>query len=286
MFCQDCVEEVEARRLCSRCGDEVEALARIRADARLTPRNIYGWIARKSVLVAGAVLVLVVVGLGFVGMAFWRTVGDEVDFALIRRIRAGFMQTFELGEEGFDFAELLNDGQVRPSSQSPDPLHGRDRLNDGLPDPQVPAWRSGDVNLPLDILFWSKTPRLMGKIVIWNHPSEDPSTYIRVFKVFTSPMDPTLDDAQLELVGTFTAGQTSEVQRFEFDPPVPTQYTLIRVISHYGSSTYVSAAEIGLFVPGRPNDSSILRQSLLGNQVTNGFDHPPVSKLTHDVKST
>jgi hypothetical protein len=244
----------------------VAALAQIREDARLTPRNIFRRVARRSVLIGVVVVLVIVTGLGALVTVFWRSAGTDVDFSLIRRIRAGFTQTFELGGEGFDFAELLNEGRVRASSQSEEQFHSVERINDGLPDPQVPAWRSGDVDLPIDLLFISEAPRLLGKIVIWNHPDEDPSTYIREFEVFTSPVDPAVDDSKLDLVGAFLAEQTSDVQRFEFDPPVPTQYTLVRVKSHYGSIDYVSAAEIGLFVPGNPAGTPILPRPFPGTR--------------------
>ena len=259
-YCGQCLEDADGRLLCPRCRDEAAALAQIQQDARLTPGNLFRRVARRSVLIGVVVTFLIVAGLGALVTAFWRTAGTEVDFSLIRRIRAGFTQSFNLGEEGFDFVEVLNEGLVRPGSQSRDPLHSLERINDGLPDAQVPAWRSGDVNLPIDLLFVSNSPRLMGKVVIWNHPGEDPSTYIKGFEVFTSPVDPDVDESGLALVGTFQAEQTTEIQRFEFDPPVPTQYTLVRVTSHYGNADYISAAEIGLFLPGARGAFPILPQ--------------------------
>ncbi len=269
-FCYECVEDVDERLLCARCSDEVAALARIREESRLTPRNVLRRIARKSVLIGVLVVALILLGVGALVTVFWRSAGSEVDFTLIRRIRAGFTQTFELAGEGFDFAEQLNEGRLRASSQSPDPLHNAERINDGLPDPQVPAWHSASADLPVDLLFISDKPRLMGKIVLWNHPAEDPSTYIKEFEVFVSPVDPAKDNSQLESVGVFVAEQITDVQRFEFDPPVPTLFTLIRVNSHYGSLDYLSAAEIGLFLPNNPVDGPVLPQPFPVNRALRG----------------
>lgn len=265
-FCGDCIDDVDERLLCARCSEETAELARIRAESRPTPRNILRRIARKSVLIGVVVVVLIFAGIGALVSAFWRSAGSEVDFTLIRRIRAGFTQTFELGGEGFDFAEQLNEGQLRASSQSSDPLHSAERLHDGLPDAQVPAWHSASADLPIDLLFISNRSRLMDKIVLWNHPDEDPSTYIKEFEVFVSPVDPAKDDSQLQSVGVFVAEQITDVQRFEFDPPVPTLYTLIRINSHYGSPDYLSASEIGLFLPNNPVDGPVIPQPFPANR--------------------
>ena len=265
-FCGDCVEDVDERLLCARCSEETAELARIRAESRPTPRNILRRIARKSVLIGVLVVVLIFVGVGALVAAFWRSAGSEVDFTLIRRIRAGFTQTFELGGEGFDFAEQLNEGQLRASSQSSDPFHSAERLHDGLPDAQIPAWHSASADLPIDLLFISDKRRLMDKIVLWNHPAEDASTYIKEFEVFVSPVDPAKDDSQLQSVGVFVAEQITDVQRFEFDPPVPTLYTLIRINSHYGSPDYLSASEIGLFLPNNPVDGPVIPQPFPANR--------------------
>ena len=248
-YCDECLDDFDSAMLCPRCREEEAERDRLTEEARLTPRNILRRLTQPAFLIGVAVVFLIVVGIGFFVAFFWRSAAGQLDYEIIRRIRVGFTHSFDLGEEGFDFAELLNEGRVRVSSQSDDPEHELDRLIDGLPDQQIPAWRSGTAEFPVEFVFISKAVRSLGKISIWNHPDEDPATYIREFEVLTSPVDPAVDDSQMEKVGEFTADRVTVVQRFEFDPPVPTRYTILRVVSNHGSLEYISAAEIGLFPP-------------------------------------
>ncbi len=264
-YCGECLDDFVGAMLCPRCREEEAELDRLNDEARLTPRNIYRRLTHPGFLIGVAVVFLIIVGLSFFVAFFWRSAAGQLDYEIIRRIRAGFTHSFELGEEGFDFAELLNEGRVRTSSQSDDPEHELDRLIDGLPDPQIPSWRSGNAEFPVEFIFISKAARTLGKISIWNHPEEDPATYIREFEVFTSPVDPAVDDSQLEKVGEFVADRVTVVQRFEFDPPVPTRYTLLRVISNHGSVEYISAAEIGLFPPQPVGQSPIRNPTINPN---------------------
>ena len=246
-FCADCLEELDGRLLCERCHREVTALAKIRDETRFTPRNLVRRIFRKEVFI-GAVVILAVAGaIGVFVSFFWRSAGTDVDFLLIRRVRVGFTQSFDMSGEGFDFAEVLNEGKASASSQSQEVDHELERLIDGLPDEPVPAWRSADAAFPIEIVLEASMPRPLAKLVLWSHLSEDTTTFIRDFEVWTSPVDPAVDRSKLELVGKFTAGKVTTAQRFLFDPPVPTLFTLVKVLSSYGSPAYISAAEIGLF---------------------------------------
>ncbi len=244
----EALEERDLRRLCPRCIEAVDVAEQVREDARLTPRNLWrrfrGIDYRVAAIGMAVVVLFVVAGVFMV----WATARAEPDPLLIRRARVGFTQNFDVDNEGLDFVEVIKNGVATATSQSPDPLHTIERLHDGLPDAPVPPWRSADAVFPIDISLAGIAPELFAKVVIWNHPNEDPSTYIRKFELYiTTPAEPG-HLARRELIGVFTVLPTDAKQVFLLDQPVLTTTTIVRILDNHGGA-YVSAAEIGLFNP-------------------------------------
>ena len=252
--------EVDLRRLCPRCIEAEDAAAQVREDARLTPGNLwrrFRAVDYRTALIGFSVLgVLLAAGIYLV----WITARENPDPLLIRRARVGFTQNFDVDNEGLDFIEVIKGGVASASSQSLDPLHSLERLHDGLPDAPVPSWRSADAVFPIDITLAGRLPEILSKVVLWNHPAEDSSTYIREFEVYATTPGELGQPARRERVATFSALPADAKQVFLLDAPVVTTTTIIRVLDNHGGA-YVSAAEIGLFSPpadttfGGPNIS-------------------------------
>ena len=256
----EALEEVDLRALCPRCIEAEDVAARVREEARLTLPNLWRRFRHADYLAfaiaAAAAVVLLAAGIFMVVI----TARAEPDPLLIRRARVGFTQNFDVDNEGLDFVEVIKSGVASATSQSPDPLHSIERLHDGLPDAPVPPWRSAGAVFPIDISLAGAVPEIFAKLVIWNHPDEDPSTYIREFEIYiTIPAEPGRM-ARRELVGSFTALPVDTKQVFLLDPPLLTGTTIVRILDNHGGP-YISAAEIGLFNPavdtifGNPNIS-------------------------------
>jgi len=252
--------EHHGARLCPRCHDAANVAAEVREEARLTPANL--WRRFRNIdypmfaLGLGVLAVILAIG----GYIVYTTANAQSDPMLIRRARVGFTQNFDIDGEGLDFVEILNLGVASATSQSPDPVHNIDRLHDGLPDGPVPSWRSADANFPIDIRLAATEPQTMAKVVVWNHPLEDPSTYLKDIEIYATVPDAAGGSARRVLVAEFTVLPVAEKQVFLLDAEVVTTSTIVRVLSNYGGA-YVSAAEIGLFNPhadtifGDPNIS-------------------------------
>ena len=256
--------EHEGRDLCPRCVVAEVAATKVRDAARLTPENVLRRIANIDVPMAalGLGVVAVIVALG--AFIVYATAQAQPDPMLIRRARVGFTQNFDVGGEGRDFVEVLNQGVASVTSQSLDEVHVLERLHDGLPDAPVPAWRSGDAEFPIDIKLTQPEPELLVKLVVWNHPLEDPSTYFKDIEVYATIPDVAGGSPKRVLVGEFTVLPISEKQVFLLDEEVLTTTTVVRVLSNYGGE-YISVAEVGLFNP--------FVNTLIGNP---GFSEGPL----------
>ena len=160
-----------------------------------------------------------------------------------------------MGDEGFDFIEIVNGGTAVSSGPAADDVHVLDRVHDGLFDPNFPAWRSRDARLPIVLTFTSRFRAPLVKAVIWNHPDEPSASYIRSFEIWTSLEDPSRNPDALTLAGRFTIAEPLEVARFQLAEPIVTRWVQVRILDTFGNADYVSAAEIGMFGPARDPDT-------------------------------
>ena len=242
------LEENSLGQLCPRCVAAEELAAQVRADARITPTNLWRRFCNINI---GATLIGVIV-VGFLlaagGYLVWVTAKADPDPLLIRRARVGFTHNFSVDNEGIDFIEVIQNGVVSSSSQSSDPLHTIERLHDGLPDAQVPPWRSGDSVFPIDIRLATVLPEILEKVVIWNHPAEHSGTYIQDFEIYVTVPGEDGQSDRRELAARYSALPVDTKQVFLLEAPLMTQVTVIRILGNHGGP-YVSAAEIGLFGP-------------------------------------
>jgi len=245
-YSDQAIAKHDGNLLCPKCINETQAAERIRQEKRLTVSNIYKKITSADYR-AGSIVLLVVftfIG-GYIYLASSYFGDATVDFEIIRRARVGFTQNFNLGDQGFDFAESINGGTVRVNEPSSPYPHTPARLIDGLPDYQVPSWRSAANKLPMSIIFDTNAERVLDKIVIWNHPEEDSNTYIKSFEIYTAAST----ESEMALLGAFENPSDPTEHVFQLSTLRPVRRVKMVILSTQGDGKYVSAAEIGLFLP-------------------------------------
>ncbi len=260
-FCAECLPDEQD--LCDRCRQEEILADEIEARRRFTPRNILRWVTSGHTITSIVVFAfLLSIGLVPAFLTARSTAEEGIDPTVVRRVQVGLTQQVDLGDEGFDFIEIVNGGTAVSSGPAAGADHVLDRVHDGLFDPNFPAWRSGDASLPLVLTFAGRFRAPLVKAVIWNHPDEPSASYIRSFEIWTSLEDPSQNPDALTLAGRFTVAEPMDVARFEFAEPIVTRWVQVRILDTFGSADYVSAAEIGMFGPSRdPEPIPIPRSS-------------------------
>ncbi len=245
-FSEQAITEHDSNLLCPKCSNEAQAAERIRQGKRLTASNIYKKIVSADYR-AGSIVLLVVFAFigGYIYLASSYFGDATVDFEIIRRARVGFTQNFNLGNQGFDFAETINGGTVQVNRPSYPYPHTSARLIDGLPDHQVPSWRSATTRLPISIIFDANTDRILDRIIIWNHPEEDVNTYIKSFEIYAASSV----ESEMVLLGAFENPSDPTEHIFPLSTLKPVRQVKLVILSTHGDGEYVSAAEIGLFLP-------------------------------------
>ncbi len=249
-FCADCLPQHGL--LCERCEDEETRAIAIAESQRPTPRNLLRRTFTKRAATTASVFGLMLLAAVLAGVLQLRNAAEEgIDPNLIRRIQVATNERVDLGDEGFDLLEIINGGEVVEAGPDRDDEHVMDRLHDGLFAPEIPPWRSAGLDFPIEITFKTRFRTEFEKVVIWNHPDEPASSYIRAFEVWTSVEDQEEAPDALTLAGRFTIEAPDPLIRFEFDEPRSARWIQLRILDTFGDAGYASAAELGIFTPAR-----------------------------------
>jgi hypothetical protein len=107
---------------------------------------------------------------------------------------------------------------------------------------EAPVWRSASGLSPVDLVFNTDGPVLVGRVLVANSPAAAPSTWAKAFEVWISGTPDALHGAP---VGRWELAPTAEPQEFVFSRGLARSARL-RILSNYGSTEYTSLAEFAL----------------------------------------
>jgi hypothetical protein len=196
-------------------------------------------ISTRNAIIGAAVIALVAGGLLY---AFRDSFNRPITPEEMARFRYAMMGSF-ITEEGLNLNSTVLDAKV-VSATSAAPDHPAKTLIDEYPLGGLPGWRSESATFPQEIVVSWGDKGSPTKVILVNHPDDDPATYVRDFEVLVSAEGPA---SGFKSVGRFTMTQDSELQRFEL-APVSGRWAMLRILSNYGSSTYTSLVEFDAYV--------------------------------------
>ena len=241
-YCDDCLlAPLDGRRLCAQCALEEQAAEQLKPTWR--SRLIGLAVSTRNAIIGVAVIAVVA---GVLLYAFRDSFNRPITPEEMARFRYAIMGSF-ITEEGLNLNSTVLDAKV-VSATSAAPDHPAKTLIDEYPLGGLPGWRSEAATFPQEIVVSWGDKGAPTKVILVNHPDEDPATYVRDFEVLVSAEGPA---SGFTSVGRFTMTQESELQRFEITP-VSGLWAMLRILSNYGSRSYTSLVEFDAYVV--PND--------------------------------
>ena len=236
---------------CSRCIAEIDALAAIQAYQRRPLRQklrpTRSGFQRVAIWTAVITFLMVPMSIAVRTMAETTLTPEE-----LHRIRLGLTGGF-LTPDGINLLTDAFGGRfARASAPSPS-NHQPTRLIDGWAAVDVPAWRSSDARLPVDLVFSLRERITVNNVILRPHPGEPPETWVREFEVLVSTDAPDSGFTSIR-AGALpssverppSATGTDADPKFSF-PDAAARYIVLRVHSTHGAAPYASLAEFEVY---------------------------------------
>ena len=246
VFCNECLTARGKRELCNHCATEFDAI-QARRQRPLREKLMDFAPSRASVVVTLSFLLLIVVVGAFFGRQLASITLEPEEAARVARAFSGTLQT----TEGLNLVETIVGGEVvAATSERETDDHVAKRLVDGWADTKVPDWRSETASLPQELVFAIERQVLAGgqafsnTLTLQTSEQSPPETWVREFRVYVSTESA---EGPWEEVGTFTLADSPLLQRFTYETR-PTWYIKLVILSNYGSTDYISLAEVGVYL--------------------------------------
>jgi hypothetical protein len=222
---------------CERCVDEVEALEALEAERkrplhqRLRPTRDG---LRRAAIWAG-VIVAVTVPMFFAVRSMAETTVTPEELS---RIRDGLFGGF-LSPGGVSLLRDTYGGRFIRASAPSQAGHEPARLIDGWAQADIPAWRSANTNLPIDLVFQFQQLTRFNTLVLKPHPSEPLETGVKDFELLVSESP----DSGFTRVTSGSMRPGAEL-RLPVGGEVSTRNVMLRITGTQGSASYASLAEL------------------------------------------
>lgn len=256
-FCDECLETRDeglfgrivakderrpAPLFCERCTGEVEALIEIEAERkrplhqRLRPTR--GGLRRAAIWLA------VIAGISVPMMFAVRTMSQTtITPEEMARIKIGLSGGF-LAPEGVNLMGEAFGGTFVRATAPAQPGFEPTRLIDSWAQNEVPAWRSQNATLPLDLVFQLQQRTRFNTLLLKPHPGEPVETSVKDFDLLVSENP----DSGFIKVASGVASAGAELRLPLGD--VTARNVMLRIRSIQGGAAYASLAEFEvLFTP-------------------------------------
>ncbi|MGI8424976.1 MAG: hypothetical protein ACR2NO_12835 [Chloroflexota bacterium] len=156
----------------------------------------------------------------------------------LARIKLGLSGGY-LAPEGVNLLGEAFGGRFVRATAPSETGHEPTRLIDTWAQAEIPAWRSANATLPIDLVFQLQHRTRFNTLVLKSHPSEPPETAIKEFELHVSE---NAESGFVKVASGFINAASAETRL-----PVAeatTRNVLLRILSAQGPGTYVSLAEI------------------------------------------
>ncbi len=169
---------------CARCVEELEIL-QAQDEFRHRPlwqRLIPSEAAVRRAAIYTVVAALILVPLGFAARSVASTTLSPEELARFKIGSAGGFQSVE----GTNFLNTVYGAKFIRATAASQPEHQPSRLIDTWTASEVPAWRSQDATLPVDLVFELPNTLKVNKLILRPHPDEPPATWVKDFELLVS----------------------------------------------------------------------------------------------------
>lgn len=236
-LCAECTHTYQGQKLCENCMNELEFIELSKPTLADRVRDFF-------TSLRNTLIVVLVLG-GLMGGLFYLlkdTFNQPITPEQMARFRYAAGGSFQT-PEGTNVNSTVLGAQVVSFTGQREGFEASHLINEYVA-PTYPGWRSAGGTFPQDIVVSHENASMVSKVILTQQPSEPQDSWVKEFEIDVSTEGPT---SGWQTVGTWTATQTEEPQKFLFTA-APSKWIRLRILSNYGNASYTSLGEFDAYI--------------------------------------